>query len=198
MPERKNGERTPIVGLSAALDERDHSTHEHCDRVTGLSLEIGRQCNLSEHELQLLRSSARLHDIGKIGIPDAVLKKSGALDEDEWAIMKTHSLRSERVVLAAMIEDGPAVALAVRHHHEQFAGGGYPDGIAGEAIPILSRIIAIADTYDAMASVRRYGPRLMHRSIMVELHRVAGTQHDPYLTEKFAAIAERSRFRVAD
>jgi HD-GYP domain-containing protein (c-di-GMP phosphodiesterase class II) len=193
-----SGERTPIVGLNVALDERDQTTHDHCDRVSGLSVELGTRCGLSQHELRLLRFAARLHDIGKIGIPDTVLKKPGALNADEWVIMKAHSVKSERIVLAAALEDGPTLALAVRHHHEKFAGGGYPDGIAGETIPILSRIIAVVDTYDAMASLRTYGPTLKHRPIMVELHRVAGTQHDPYLTGQFAALIERSRFRVAD
>jgi len=179
-----------------ALDERDPVTKQHCDRVSGLSLELGKRCGLSNAELGLLRFAARLHDIGKIGIPDVILKKPSMLDDQEWTVMKAHPVKSERIVLASGLEGGAPIALAVRHHHERFGGGGYPDGLSGEAIPILSRIVAIADTYDAMASLRFYGPTQTHAEIMNELQRVAGLQHDPYLTAKFTVLIEASRFRT--
>jgi len=181
--------------LNVALDERDHATDAHCSRVEGLSLELGRQCGLSARELEWLRLAARLHDVGKIGIPDTILKKSGKLDEADWIVMRTHSARSERIIAALGFEGADFIAKVVRHHHERFDGLGYPDGLAGEAIPVLSRIIAIADTYDAMAGLRVYGPPAGHAAIMTELRRVAGAQHDPYLSATFAGIAENSRFR---
>jgi HD-GYP domain-containing protein (c-di-GMP phosphodiesterase class II) len=187
-----------IAGLSVALDERDRPTQEHCDRVLGLSLELGEQCGLSAREMGWLRLSAVLHDIGKIGIPDDVLKKPTKFDEAEWAIMRTHAVRSERIVLAAALEDGATVALAVRHHHERYDGRGYPDGLAGEAIPILARIVAIADAYDAMARLRPYGSTYHHRQIMDELRRWDGQQHDPYLLSKFYGLIESSTFRAGD
>lgn len=188
-------DRIVTTGLSAALDERDRITQEHCDRVAGLAVELGRQCRLSEREMQQLRRASVLHDVGKIGIPDDVLKKKAKFDEREWAIMKTHSTRSERIVQAAGLDD--VIAAAVRHHHERFDGSGYPDGLVGEQIPILARIIAIADAYDAMARLRDYGYTRKHREIMEELRRHEGRQHDPYLLARFCGLIERSEFKAS-
>ena len=195
MAEQNDG--THIQGLNVALDERDSTTQEHCDRVSGLALELGQRCGLSSRELTLLRLAARLHDVGKIGIPDAILKKPSRLDDDEWDVMRTHSSRSERIILASGLDDAEAVARAARHHHERFDGHGYPDGLSGEAIPILARVIAIVDTYDAMARLRFYGPMSTHAEIMAELGRVSGAQHDSYLVSKFADLIERSAYKVA-
>jgi HD-GYP domain-containing protein (c-di-GMP phosphodiesterase class II) len=186
----------PIQGLKVALDERDPVTNEHCDRVSGLSLALGRLCGLSERELHRLTLVARLHDIGKIGIPDTILKKQGSLDEQDWRIMKTHAVRSERIVLAAGLEDGAEIARGVRHHHERFDGHGYPDGLAGESIPVVARIVAIADTYDAMARLRTYGAPLSHDRIVQELRDVAGAQHDSHLSAKFIRMVASSPFRT--
>jgi HD-GYP domain-containing protein (c-di-GMP phosphodiesterase class II) len=186
----------PIGGLNVALEERDPITHEHCGRVLGLSLALGQLCGLSERELGVLRFVAKLHDIGKIGIPDTILKKPTELDAADWLVMKTHSARSERIVLASALEHGAEVAAGVRHHHERYDGHGYPDGLAGESIPVLARIVAIADTYDAMAHLRAYGSPLPHAQIMQELQRVAGSQHDAYLSAKFRIAIEASPFKV--
>ena len=196
MPGDIDGAFLPIQGLNVALDERDPITHGHCDRVTGLSVALGRLCGLSGRELQVLRLVARLHDIGKIGIPDTILKKPTKLDDQDWLIMKTHSARSERIVLASTLENGAEIAQGVRHHHERYDGHGYPDGLAGESIPVLARIVAIADTYDAMAYLRDYGEPLPHVQIMRELQRVAGAQHDAYLSAKFSVAIESSPFKV--
>ena len=196
MPGDNHAALLPIQGLSVALDERDPITHEHCDRVSGLSLAVGRLCGLSERELQILRLVARLHDIGKIGIPDTILKKPTKLDDQDWLVMKTHSARSERIVLASALDNGAEIARGVRHHHERYDGQGYPDGLAGESIPILARIVAIADTYDAMARLRTYGDPVTHVRIMQELQRVAGGQHDAYLSAKFTVVIESSPFKV--
>jgi HD-GYP domain-containing protein (c-di-GMP phosphodiesterase class II) len=134
--------------------------------------------------------------VGKIGIPDTVLKKPGDLTADEWDLMKTHSARGERIVLAAELDDSAEVAAAVRQHHERVDGAGYPDGLAGEQISVLARIVAIADTYDAMARTRMYGRPWSHDGIMAELLREKGQQHDASLIDKFATLIEHSRFRV--
>jgi HD-GYP domain-containing protein (c-di-GMP phosphodiesterase class II) len=186
----------PVGGLDTALDERDPITHDHCDRVLGLSLALGRLCGLSARELRVLRFVAKLHDIGKIGIPDTILKKPAKLDDQEWSVMKTHSVKSERIVLASALDHGDEIATGVRHHHERYDGQGYPDGLAGESIPVLARIVAIADCYDAMAHLRAYGAPWMHASIMQELQEVAGTQHDAYLSAKFRIAVENSPFKV--
>ena len=198
VPADLNHGMKPIIGLSVALDERDTPTHDHCDRVSALSLELGMRCGLSVRELRLLRLAACLHDVGKIGIPDTVLKKPAALDAADWAIMKIHPVKSERIVLAANLEDGDVIADAVRHHHERIDGRGYPDGLAGEAIPVLSRIVAIVDTYDAMSGLRVYGPPQTHAQIMTELTRVAGTQHDAYLSALFAELIEGSPYKTSN
>ncbi|HJR60426.1 MAG TPA: HD domain-containing phosphohydrolase [Vicinamibacterales bacterium] len=175
------------AAVSVALEERDPSTHQHCDRVAGLALELGVHCGLSERELGHLRIAAGFHDVGKIGIPDSILKKPMPLTEDDWVIMKSHPVRSERIMLAADIDDGGTIARAVRHHHERCDGRGYPDGLSGEDIPFLARIIAIADAYDAMAR-RIYAAGRTHAEIMDELRREQGRQHDAYLVERFFEI----------
>ena len=192
-----NGGVTPISALTIALDERDTATRDHCDRVSGLALELGRSVGLTTDELRCLRLAARLHDIGKIGIPDDVLKKQGRLTDAEWVVMKSHSARSARIVLASDLDEAELIAQVVRHHHERYDGQGYPDGLSGESIPVLSRIVAIVDTYDAMARLRHYGAPATHREIMEELERVSGTQHDPRLREKFAQLIDASPFRAA-
>lgn len=178
-----------LAALCVALDERDVATRKHCDRVLELSEEIGRACALSERELRTLRLAAGLHDAGKIGIPDAVLHKPSELSDVDWAIMKTHPVRGERIVLAARLDDSAAVALAVRHHHERFDGEGYPDRLSGEAIPFLARIIAVADAYDAMSRVRHYyAPARLQSGILDELALHSGRQHDPYVLAKLERI----------
>jgi HD-GYP domain-containing protein (c-di-GMP phosphodiesterase class II) len=187
---------THVRAINIALHERDAPTHDHCDRVSGLALQLGSHVGLTSAELREVRLAARLHDVGKIGIPDQVLKKPGRLSDAEWIVMQSHAVRSERIVLASELEDADVIARAVRHHHERHDGGGYPDGLSGEAVPVSSRIVAIVDTYDAMARLRLYGPGVAHREIMIELDRVSGTQHDPYLSRKFAEIIDGSPYRT--
>ena len=182
-----------IRALNIALQERDEPTHDHCDRVEALAVALGQHVGLTEHELQCLRLTARLHDIGKIGIPDDVLKKPGRLSSGEWIVMQSHAVRSERIIQASMVDDADVIARAARHHHERYDGRGYPDGLVGDAIPVYSRIVAIVDTYDAMARLRAYGQGIRHRDIMAELARVSGEQHDPYLSRRFAEVIAGSQ-----
>jgi response regulator RpfG family c-di-GMP phosphodiesterase len=136
---------------------------------------------------------AGFHDVGKIGIPDRVLKKLTRFNDDDWAVMREHRSRGERIIRAAELEDGETIALAVRHHHERWDGSGYPDGLGGDDIPILSRIVAIADTYDAMARMRLYKAEHTHDQIVQVLREEQGKQHDPNVSEKFLAIIEHSK-----
>jgi len=179
------------------LDERDGQTYQHCRRVADLSMALGRACGLSETDLSILFISASFHDVGKIGIPDSVLKKRTPFDERDWAIMRAHPTKGERILRAAGLDDGDSVGATVRHHHEQFDGHGYPDGLAGESIPLLSRIIAIADTYDAMTTTRNYGYIRNHAEVMHVLREHQGRQHDPTIVRKFADLIETSPLRVA-
>ncbi len=185
-----------VAAVSVALDERDGQTFGHCSRVAGLSMELGRACGLSDDELGALLISAKFHDIGKIGIPDSVLKKRTPFDADDWAIMKAHSLKGERILRAASLDDGVRVGAAVRHHHERFDGNGYPDGLAGEAIPLLARVIAIADTYDAMTSTRNYGSVKTHAQVIGVLRDQSGLQHDPAIAKHFERVIQASSYRV--
>jgi HD-GYP domain-containing protein (c-di-GMP phosphodiesterase class II) len=187
---------TKVAGLSTALDERDAATQDHCDRVSGLCLELGQACALTDRELKQLRLAAGLHDVGKIGIPDDVLKKPGPFDASDRAVMKTHPERGERIVLASELEDVALIAAVVRFHHERFDGSGYPDGLRGEEIPLFARIVALVDAYDAMARLRPHSFRRSHAEIMRELNREDSGQHDPYLIRKFAALIGQSRFRA--
>jgi HD-GYP domain-containing protein (c-di-GMP phosphodiesterase class II) len=182
--------------VAVALDERDHVTARHCSRVAGLSLELGASCALSENDLQILRAAAAFHDVGKIGIPDTVLLKVTPFSDDDWAIMKTHSAKSQRIILAAALDDGDAIGLIARCHHERYDGTGYPDGLAGEAIPIMARIVALADTYDAMARTRVYRRGLPHDRIMRALYDEQGRQHDAYLFQKLLGLMTTSRYKA--
>lgn len=182
--------------LSRALDEKDATTRRHCDRVVGLCEAFGRYCKLGAGDLHQLRLAAVLHDIGKIGIPDCVLLKPGAFDDDEWREMQSHAERGERIVQAIALDGAGAVAHVVRHHHESFDGSGYPDGLRGEAVPYASRMVALADAYDAMAGLRPYQQRRSHKQIMEILAAESGARFDPYLLARFAAMIHDSGWRA--
>lgn len=183
--------------LAMALDERDEPTRRHCDRVIEIAGAFGRCYGFDSGDLRRLRLTAALHDIGKIGIPDQVLRKPGRLDSAELKEMQSHSVRGERIVRAIAVEGVDAVALAVRHHHESFDGSGYPDGLAGEDIPLVARMVAIADAYDAMASPRSYRQRRSHEEIMDILGDETGRKYDPDLMARFAAMIGESSHKAA-
>jgi len=176
--------------LKVALDVRDHYTDAHCDRVTYLATELGKLCSLSEAELKTLRMSAAMHDIGKLGVPDSILLKPGRLLPDEWEIMQSHVITGYNIVKKVDLPDIDQVALVVRHHHEAFNGSGYPDGLQGEAIPVMARIIALADSYDAMATTRPYRQAMSHARIMDIISSETGGKYDPYLQAKFVPLVE--------
>jgi HD-GYP domain-containing protein (c-di-GMP phosphodiesterase class II) len=182
--------------ITIALGHRDEDTRLHSDRVSMLSAELGRYCGLTPRELGFLRLAAALHDVGKIGVPDAVLSKPGKLDAEEWAAMRSHSVIGEDIVLAIGIEGSADAAKIIRHHHENWDGQGYPDGLAGTAIPLASRIISITDSYDAMAVTRPYHRPRTHSCIMETMQAESGRKHDPALLEMFCELIESSRYRV--
>lgn len=182
--------------LSLALNYRDSLTQLHSERVLHLATAIGVRCGLSERELGVLKIAASFHDIGKIGIPDHILLKATAFEASEWERMKQHAHIGEQIMLAIDLEGAPAAALAIRHHHEHYDGQGYPDCLAGEAIPINSRIISIADSYDAMAQTRAYHRAKLHHEIMSVLQRESGSKHDPKLLEYFCAYTKTPQFQA--
>jgi len=185
-----------VESLSVALQVRDSYTRSHCDRSARLAAELGDACGVSDAELNHLRVGARFHDIGKIGVPDAVLLKPARLTGGEWDQMKTHSELGEQIFQATDLPDYDAVAAAIRHHHESFDGTGYPDGLAGEAIPLLSRIILIVDAYDAMTTARPYHPVRTHAQVMEIMQSESGTKLDPEIFRKFSGLIEHSPARA--
>ena len=185
------------IAMSVALEQRDALTSQHCRRVARLSVSLGRRYGLPARDLRLLEIAAAFHDVGKIGIPDDVLKKPSTFTDDDWAIMKTHAEKGQRILHAAGLRDGEILGLAIRHHHERYDGRGYPDGVAGEEIPLLARIIAIADAYDAMATPRIYGRWRPPAEIVAVLKAEQGRQHDPYLSEMFLEMIGAHRFTVS-
>jgi response regulator RpfG family c-di-GMP phosphodiesterase len=146
----------------------------------------------------ILRISASFHDIGKIGIPDHVLLKSSEFDEAEWEIVKEHPAIGEAIIASTALDGSLQAALVIRHHHEYYNGQGYPDGLAGDEIPIHSRIISIADCYDAMAVTRAYHKPRKHSEIMQILRNETGTKHDPRLMDIFCGIIESSQYKAAE
>lgn len=179
--------------LSAALGYRDRYTRIHSDRVLALSEKLGFRAGLSERELGLLRIGSTFHDIGKIGIPDHILLKPGQLDRGESDEMKKHSELGANIFLATELEAAEDVARVIRHHHENYDGTGYPDGLAGENIPVCSRIIGIADSYDAMAVTRSYHAARTHGEIVEILTAETGHKHAPDLLRLFLEVVERDR-----
>lgn len=182
--------------LSVALHERDPYTRLHCDRVDLLACELGIACGLSASDVTMLRISSALHDIGKIGIADSVLLKPARLDEDEWNAIRTHSARGQRIACATLLPDAEEIGTIIRHHHEYVNGAGYPDGLAGETIPLLCRILSIADSYDAMATPRIYQRARSHAEIMEILRAEENIKFDPFIFRKFTEVIEQSSCRA--
>lgn len=174
--------------LGIALEKRDAYTAGHCGRVEAFSTQLGLLCELNAGELAILRAAARLHDVGKIGIPDRILLKPGRLEPDEWEIMKTHSALGQQIIEAIAHSDAGQIARVVRHHHEAFDGTGYPDGLSGERIPVCSRIILLADSYDAMTTTRHHRQARSHQYVMDVLRSERGTKFDPVIFGHFETL----------
>ena len=174
--------------LMRILHEREPGLTAHSEGVSRMAVEFGRRNSLSAEDLDVLMRAAQLHDIGKIAIPHDILLKQGPLDELEWKLIRRHTLIGERILGAS-----PAmkpVAELVRSSHERWDGGGYPDGLAGDEIPLGSRIIFLADSLDAMTTDRPYRPAMTPEKALEELRRCAGSQFDPELVDAFCALAQ--------
>ncbi len=172
--------------LTEAVEAKDPYTRGHSDRVSMIAVRIGECMDLDPSEIEELRWASLLHDVGKIGIPDAILCKPSALTIDEFTFIKVHSERSYDIL--KHMKEMAGVAHATRYHHERYDGKGYPKGLRGERIPLLSRIIAVADTYDSITSSRAYRPGRTHEVAMAEIQRVSGTQFDSKIVRIFVQI----------
>lgn len=178
-----------ITVMAQAVEMRDPYTGGHTLRVTAYSQLLSQHLQLSADDQRLIRIGTPLHDIGKIGIDDAILRKPGRLTPEEFAIMKTHTVKGA-AILATVPDLEPVIPIA-RSHHEQWSGQGYPDGLAGEKIPRLARIVAVADAYDAMTSDRPYRKGMPAQVAFDEVKNQAGKQFDPDCAKGFLAIQER-------
>jgi response regulator RpfG family c-di-GMP phosphodiesterase len=175
-----------LLAITDALEAKDEYTRGHAQRVSAYATAIGRRMGLDASTLELLSFAAFLHDIGEIGIPDAVSLKPEALTPDEHAVMQLHSQCGAR--LLREITDVEDIADAVLHHHEHFDGTGYPDGLSGEQIPILSRIILVADAYDAITNPRAFREAWTHEAALELLDRGSRVQFDPEVVQAFSEI----------
>ncbi len=172
-----------MTALAATIDARNCNTKLHSEQVTKYSLGIARKQGLSEMEMHNLEQACRLHDIGKIAIPDSILTKAGGLTADEWEVVKKHPARGAKILdSSGFLND---IVPLVKHHHERFDGSGYPDHLCGDAIPLGARIIAVADAFEAMTATRSYRTALHPDVALVELSNHTGTQFDPGLEGLF-------------
>lgn len=176
------------AALIESVEAKDPYTRGHSERVHHIAMQIGHAMNLTETELDNLHWGSLLHDVGKIGIPDAVLCKPGRLTKDEYTFIMVHPERSYEIL--RHIDRFKAAVPGARHHQEKFDGSGYPHGLRGADIPLNARIIAVADTYDSITSSRAYRAGRSHETAMQEIIRVAGSQLDPQIVEVFKKLCE--------
>ena len=186
-----------VKSLAAAIDAKDTYTNGHSVRVAEYSAEIARRAGYDVSALQRIYITGLLHDVGKIGIPDAIINKNGKLDDEEYAIIKTHPEKGAAIL--SNIQDMPELSIGARWHHERFDGKGYPEGLMGEDIPEMARIIAIADAYDAMTSNRSYRKGLPQEVVRAEIEKGKGTQFDPIFAEiMLQMIDEDTNYNMRD
>ena len=178
--------RSTLKALTAALETRDSETHGHSERVVSYSLRLGREYGLSSEEMKSLEFGSLLHDIGKIGVPDSILRKPAKLTEEEWVRMREHPLHGQQILRG--IEFLQGAARVVAQHHEKWDGTGYPLGLRNEDIDICARIFAVADAFDAITSDRVYRRGKPYEAAAQELDDWAGRQFDPKVVEAFHRV----------
>jgi HD-GYP domain-containing protein (c-di-GMP phosphodiesterase class II) len=175
--------RMTLKALVAALETRDFETHGHSERVVNFSLRLGQELELSDEQLRSLEFGSLLHDIGKIGVPDAILRKPAKLTEEEWVRMREHPLHGQKILRGIEFLEGAARVVA--QHHEKWDGTGYPLGLKGEEINLCARIFAVADAFDAMVSDRVYRTGRTYEAALAELDSCAGIHFDPRVVATF-------------
>lgn len=183
---RKSARSSVLSAFLTSLKEKSSETEEHVSRMSQIANEFAEEIGLSNSEKDRLQLLTQMHDIGKIAVPEEILNKSNGLNEKEWELMKKHTETGFRIT--SNIEDFAHISYEILHHHECWNGNGYPDGLAGKKIPMLSRMLSIIDAYDVMISGRPYQPSMTEKQALEELQRCAGTQFDPKLVDKFIKI----------
>ncbi len=179
---------TTVKSISSALDAKDTYTHGHSHRVTLYSLILAQEMGLDEEFIEEIETAGLLHDIGKIGVPEDILCKPGKLTDEEYGIIKQHASSAKKIL--GNIPSLKLISLWASCHHERWDGRGYPNGYKEEEIPLCSRILAVADTYDAMTSNRSYRKGLPHEIASEEIKNCSGTQFDPQMIEVFKKVEE--------
>lgn len=183
-----------VRALVATIEAKDEYTRGHSERVTVYACQVGRAMGLDESEIRTLELAGFLHDVGKIGVPERILRKPGILTAEEYKVVQQHPTLGEAIV--RNIEGAEGIARSVRHHHERWDGKGYPDGLAESNIPLLARILAIADTFDAMSSPRSYRDAINSKAVLDEIRRTSGKQFDPTVAEAFLKEVESGRIET--
>ncbi|MDZ7672853.1 MAG: HD-GYP domain-containing protein [Halanaerobiales bacterium] len=183
LSESRSHKNKLVQNLLNTLETKSSETKEHALRMNRLAYNLGIRLDLSNSEMNKLSLLANLHDIGKTTISEDILTKPGKLTEKEWAIMKEHPVKGYKIASAS--EEFAVVAEDILYHHERWNGNGYPEGLKGEDIPYLSRIISIIDAYDVMTHERPYSKAISKQEALAEIERCAGSQFDPNLVEIF-------------
>jgi len=186
MSDEKRTHRPIISSIEKSLDEKKYETEEHVKRMEGLALLLGKNLKLSRIELNELAMLSALHDIGKIAVADSIILKPGKLTPEEWEMVKKHPEVGYRIAKSSV--DLVVIADGILYHHENWDGSGYPEGIKGTEIPLLSRIISIVDSFDAMTSDRPYRRAFTREQAIKEIKKDAGIKYDPELVEAFLKI----------
>jgi len=183
-----------VRALAATIDTKDSYTHGHSERVTQYSLAIAEGLGCNSKEKEDIQLAALLHDIGKIGLPDIILHKPTGLSDEEFEEIKKHPLKGSKIL--DHIKELTTIIPGMRHHHERFAGGGYPDNLKGEDIPLSAKIISIADAFDAMTSDRSYRKGMGYDEALKRIKDSAGTQFDPKIVDVFVNLFENGKIVV--
>ena len=188
---RLDATETVLLAVGRAVEARDRYTIDHAERVGRYARELGRLIGLSSVDADWVYMGGVLHDVGKIAIRDAILLKPGPLDDSEWGVMRTHPVEGERI--CQPLKSTIPVLPTIRHHHERFDGSGYPDGLAGERIPLSARLVSIGDAWDAMTSNRIYRTSLGEAEARRRLQAGAGSQWDGALVAPYLTLVDNGR-----
>jgi putative nucleotidyltransferase with HDIG domain len=185
-----------IKAIAATIDARDGYTHRHSERVATLTAQLARELGLSEAERGTAELSALLHDVGKIAVPDSILNKPGKLTPEEFAEMRKHPVHGARILGNIQSATVKAVLPGVQYHHEKWDGTGYPDGLKGDAIPFLGRLLGVADFYDALTSARSYRGALSPAETVELIAKGSGSHFDPAIAAALIRIFERGELNL--